>query len=145
MRISDWSSDVCSSDLGNVPWLQLHGGHGQRCLMPLLRLSRLEHAPDEQASQHKGKGEDRCKDGANVWEARFRALDQAHVGSGLCPRVRTEWMLAEQADLPHTTSTFVEVKDYLCLPRCRRRCPLAKWRAAAAFPFRRFISTRSRV
>src|SRR3546814_9169971 len=87
--------------------------------MPLLRLSRLEHAPDEQASQHKGKGEDRCKDGANVWEARFRALDQAHVGSGLCPRVRTEWMLAEQADLHHTTSTFVEVKDYLCLPRCR--------------------------
>src|SRR3546814_19685760 len=90
MRISDWSSDVCSSDLGNVPWLQLHGGHGQRCLMPLLRLSRLEHAPDEQASQHKGKGEDRCKDSANVWEARFRALDQAHVGSSEERRVGKE-------------------------------------------------------
>src|SRR3546814_19720445 len=108
---------------GNVPLLELHGGHGQRCLMPLLRLSRLEHAPDEQASQHKGKGADRCKDGANVWEARFRALDQAHVGSGLCPRVRTEWMLADKADLPHTTSTFVEVRAYLFLPHVPRPRP----------------------
>src|SRR3546814_9602414 len=33
MRISDWSSDVCSSDLGDVDRpLGRRGGHGQLCL-----------------------------------------------------------------------------------------------------------------
>src|SRR3546814_8663052 len=42
MRISDWSSDVCSSDLGDVEAARGHvGGHQHACLAGLEQVQRL--------------------------------------------------------------------------------------------------------
>src|SRR3546814_7792151 len=37
-RISDWSSDVCSSDLIGAEWTALLRGHGQRAQSPRLHM-----------------------------------------------------------------------------------------------------------
>src|SRR3546814_12375538 len=49
MRISDWSSDVCSSDLGRVNGLILKAGSGVEQLLEciLIRNDVIVHGPDE--------------------------------------------------------------------------------------------------
>src|SRR3546814_987839 len=86
MRISDWSSDVCSSDLPAEPFVQRHD---------LARRADRFHRSVGQESQHRGVGDvdmgegARVRGGARDDDARLRLAvaaveDGVEIGSASC-------------------------------------------------------------
>src|SRR3546814_9559823 len=90
MRISDWSSDVCSSDLGfaDLPRRLLAGrcGHPRRRTAPKRAIGRTDRAVDLRTRRAEGRG------GARRWRQRAAGVHgPRHPGpGGALPRRRTE-------------------------------------------------------
>src|SRR3546814_16603856 len=101
MRISDWSSDVCSSDLGAarqvagvMPAVRRQSGRGQLGTAPLLPFGQFLDGIDadaelDQVQGHHGSGKRRPE---TPWGNDFRARsEERRVGKEGVSTCRTRW------------------------------------------------------
>src|SRR3546814_4670871 len=72
MRISDWSSDVCSSDLGGSERLILRRRHQRRAIFPAGASIGLDEIGHRTAAQHLPRSEERRVGKECVSTCRFR-------------------------------------------------------------------------
>src|SRR3546814_1804749 len=80
MRISDWSSDVCSSDLG--------GAQGHGCIRGC---DRVDSIPAPVALRHVWCVPQRAvPDNARVWHCQFRS-EERRVGKECVSTCRSRW------------------------------------------------------
>src|SRR3546814_5619041 len=77
MRISDWSSDVCSSDLKGVPVTS-----ATKCVLDRLAALQVELAPRDPG----------CQSGVNREDSRpFRRSEERRVGKECVSTCRSRW------------------------------------------------------
>src|SRR3546814_17679301 len=84
MRISDWSSDVCSSDLVFVPWTTQHSSLTKRLLKKnAAEFSSLQNAPRSNPSKNVSN--------SNRTESETGRSEERRVGKECVSTCRSRW------------------------------------------------------
>src|SRR3546814_11087924 len=107
MRISDWSSDVCSSDLGEGDRPELHCGSGQQVdepvqpdlLAPLAEPDEHRADPEEAVvavpQRDEGTADDRRESGRDIARGLAEGdqvrSEERRVGEGCVSTCRSRW------------------------------------------------------
>src|SRR3546814_20470797 len=98
MRISDWSSDVCSSDLSDVNWAgrafdlqrEVYGGHKRTHCIKI----QCVQGPNGMTLDYYGPVSGRRHDSFMLRESKLNRSDERRVGKECVSTCRSRWSLS---------------------------------------------------